>query len=289
MSSSAKCRIRTQGLWNRISKVQSHRAGYAGILRAWIFQNAEKVLRTSRYFASFVCTFRVGCEAHACLLRVPRVAYVPNPRMGTYCIYKSGPFSCCYQEINLSICGSKMNYIYWKIFMDLLKLFTDIRNYLPTWRILDKCVLTSLAPFTSELRPLWAPCWCFAMTSACEYPQLTRTEFWACSKLSAGNLYLRTQLRVRSVWSARQVLELPEAKIVPRNLLARLFRFDATLPSVRNDINHLRHLIVNIHILVSQAYRRNILRRHTSFQPIYSHLYCSFQVKWYHTDIISEK
>ena len=169
------------------------------------------------------------------------------------------------------------------------KLFTDIRNYFPTWRILDKCVLTSLAPFTSELRPLWAPCWCFAMTSACEYPQLTQTEFWACSKLSAGNLYLRTHLRVRSVWSARQVLELPEAKIVPRNLLARRFRFDTTLPSVRNDINHLRHLIVYIHILVYLAYRRNILRRHTSFQPIYSHLYCSFQVKWYHTDIISEK
>ena len=92
MSSSAKCRIWTQGLWNRISKVQSHRAGYAGILRAWIFQNAEKVLRTSRYFASFACTFRVGCEAHACLLRVPRVAYVQNPRMGTYYTYKSGLF-----------------------------------------------------------------------------------------------------------------------------------------------------------------------------------------------------
>ena len=116
-------------------------------------------------------------------------------------------------------------------------------------------------------------------------------SFEHAQKFSAGNLYLRTHLRVRSVWSARQVRELPEAKIVPRNLLTRLFRFDATLPSVRNDINYLRHLIVDIHILVSLAYTysRNILRRHTSFQPIYPHLYCSFQVKWYHTDIISEK
>ena len=34
-----------------------------------------------------------------------------------------------------------------------------------------------------KLRPQQAPCWCFAMTSACKYPQLTQAKFRACSKL----------------------------------------------------------------------------------------------------------
>ena len=132
MSSSAKCRIRTQCLWNRISKVQSRRAGYAGILRAWIFQNAEKVLRTSRYFASFVCTFRVGCEAHACLLRVPRVAYVPNPRMWTYCTYKSGLFF-------LLLSGNQFIDLWKQNELHILEnIYGFVENYLPILEIISR-------------------------------------------------------------------------------------------------------------------------------------------------------
>ena len=61
--------------------VTPFRAGYAGFLRAWIFQHAEKVLRANRYFASFACTSRVGCEVPECLLRVFYVACVPHPEM----------------------------------------------------------------------------------------------------------------------------------------------------------------------------------------------------------------
>ena len=37
-------------------------------------------------------------------------------------------------------------------------------------------LLSFIEFYTSKLRPLRASCWCFAMTSACKYPQLTRTK-----------------------------------------------------------------------------------------------------------------
>ena len=95
----------------------------------------------------------------------------------------------------------------------LENLYWFIENYLPILEIisrhgeiLDKCVLTSLAPFTSELRLLWAPCWCFAMTSAFKYPQLTRTKFWVCSKVVCRQFVLACTpaggIRVKCVPSA---------------------------------------------------------------------------------------
>ena len=51
-------------------------------------------------------------------------------------------------------------------------------------------LLSFIEFYTSKLRPLRASCWCFAMTSACKYPQLTRTKSWACSKLVCGQIVL---------------------------------------------------------------------------------------------------
>ena len=38
-------------------------------------------------------------------------------------------------------------------------------------------LLSFIGFYTSKLQPLRVFCWCFAMTSACKYPQLTRTKF----------------------------------------------------------------------------------------------------------------
>ena len=71
-------------------------------------------------------------------------------------------------------------------------------------------------------------CWYFAITSACKYPQLTRTKFWACSKLFCGQIGLGCALAGKSWWDLSEILcmlsagELRTAKIFPLNLPARL-------------------------------------------------------------------
>ena len=54
--------------------------------------------------------------------------------------------------------------------------------------------------YTCKWWPLRPPCWCFAMTSACKYPQLTRTNFSMLKTCLPAN---RTcgQARARSVWN----------------------------------------------------------------------------------------
>ena len=66
-------------------------------------------------------------------------------------IYKRTFFSC-YQEINLSIWGNQNELQ----ILEHLYGFADIENYLPILEIisrhgeiLDKCILTSLVPFTA--------------------------------------------------------------------------------------------------------------------------------------------
>ena len=52
--------------------------------------------------------------------------------------------------------------------------------------------------YTSKLRLLRASWWCFAMTSACKYPQLSRTKFWACTKPVCGQIGLECTLAGKS-------------------------------------------------------------------------------------------
>ena len=60
--------------------------------------------------------------------------------------------------------------------------------------------------YTSKLQPLRAFWWCFAMTSACKYPQLTRTMFWAYSKLLCGQIGLACTLVGKSGRDPREIL-----------------------------------------------------------------------------------
>ena len=49
-------------------------------------------------------------------------------------------------------------------------------------------LLSFIGFYTSKLRLLRASCWCFAMTSACEYPQLTRTKL-VCGQIGLACTY----------------------------------------------------------------------------------------------------
>ena len=60
--------------------------------------------------------------------------------------------------------------------------------------------------YTSKLWPLRASCWCFAMTSAIKYPQVTGTKFLACSKLVCGQIGLACTLAGTSGWDLWEIL-----------------------------------------------------------------------------------
>ena len=136
-----------------------------------------------------MCTFRVGCEAHACLLRVPLVAYVPNPRMGTYFTYKSGLFSCCYQEINLSICGNKMNYIY--IYENL---YGFVENYLPILEIISRHGEYWINVFWHPWLPLLVSCGLYGLLAG-----VLRWHLRANTRSSLGPSFEHAQSCLRAI------------------------------------------------------------------------------------------
>ena len=88
--------------------------------------------------------------------------------------------------------------------------------------------------YSSKLRPLWALCWCFAMTSACKYRRLLGQSFeHAC--LWANRTCMHTCMHTSpdeisvKYWQAHVFCgELQAAKIVPRNFPARLARKGVT-------------------------------------------------------------
>ena len=126
------------------------------------------------------------------------------------------------------------NWQYKDIFLSAKSSQYDCKWHALVWD--DHSSTTNLLSFNglyaSTLRPLQASCWCFAMTSACKYLQLTQTKFWASSTLVCGKIrlacsssgevhvkYWQTQFFCGDLWATKNV---------PHNLPARLARKGVT-------------------------------------------------------------